>query len=400
MPQDASMIEGIQLWDGDAARGPVTLSWEGDRVAAAESSVDRHPGLSAIPGLVDTHVHLVGDASGRAADFFSWPLTTRPEEQVLHALAHARRALAGGVTTLRDLSADEVQFSLARALRDGLVEGPRVLAYGLVGMTAGHGDLFIPPAVSARKPTADGADACRALVRRWARAGADGIKVTTSGGVLSIGDRAEWRNQTDEELTAIVDEAHALGMRVAAHAHTPEGIRRALAHGVDSLEHATTITAEQADEVVERGLTIAPTLLINDRVAAGRGAGPEQAVKAQELVRRRDARLADAAARGADIVLGTDANGFHVAFGEQMTEVRAMADLFGWPAERALRAATSRAGAAVGEPGVGRLGPGSAADLVVMRGRPWERIEELDVSRIVAVVSRGRVVAGSLPRPA
>jgi len=95
-------------------------------------------------------------------------------------------------------------------------------------------------------------------------------------------------------------------------------------------------------------------------------------------------------------VLGTDANGFHVQFGEQMTEVREMARVFGWSAERALQAATSRAAATIGRDDLGRLAPGFPADFVVMRGRPWEAIDALDVDRIVAVVSRGRVVSGRL----
>ena len=96
-------------------------------------------------------------------------------------------------------------------------------------------------------------------------------------------------------------------------------------------------------------------------------------------------------------MLGTDANGFHVQFGEQVAEVRAMAHLFGWTAERALRAATSAAGRAIGRPDLGRLMVGAPADLVVLRGRPWERIDDLRVDAIVAVVSRGRVAHGSVP---
>jgi len=394
-------LTGVQLWDGEGARGLVDLSWELDGADAAITGISPaagpDSGLSVIPGLIDTHVHLVGYAGEGRADFLSWPLTTRPEEQVLHGLAHAQRALRAGITTVRDLSADDVQYSLRRGIEAGLVEGPRVLAHGMVSMTGGHGDLFIPPAVAERKSVADGPDACRALVRAHARAGADGIKIATSGGVLSVGDKASWRNHTDAEIAAIVDEAHALGMPVAAHAHTAEGIERALAAGVDSIEHGTLLDAELAARVVAAGVTVAPTLLINDRIAAGRGASPEQAGKAAELVVRRDALLRSAADAGVDFVLGTDANGAHVAFGEELNEVRRMAEVFGWSAERALAAATSRAAATIGRASsLGRIAPGLLADLVVLRGRPWERIEELDAARVVAVVSRGRVVAGAL----
>jgi imidazolonepropionase-like amidohydrolase len=408
-----------ELWDGTAARGTVTLDWTVDgtdgtisglRPLGDGGTASARPepggvdgslpaGYSIIPGLVDTHVHLVGHAGPGTADFLTWPLTTRPEEQTLHGLANARAALRGGVTTLRDLSADDIQFSLRRALEQGVVEGPRLQAHGMVSMTAGHGDLFTPPAFPLRKPVADGPDECRKLVRHWARAGADGIKIATSGGVLSVGDKSAWRNYTDAEIDAIVDEAHALGLRVAAHAHTEAGIDAAISHGVDSIEHGTLLNAAQSGRIAALGITVAPTLLINDRIAAGRnGVSPEQADKAAALVVERDSRMREAAELGVDFVLGTDANGHHVDFGDQMEEVRLMAATFGWTPARALEAATSRAARAIGEEGrLGVLAPGAAADFLVMAGSPWENLAELDTSRIVAVVSRGRVVAGALP---
>jgi imidazolonepropionase-like amidohydrolase len=402
-------ITDIALWDGEAPRGISTLEWtlEGTdgvltevRPTDAATATGAPTGeFSVIPGLVDTHVHLVGNAGTRPADFLTWPLTTRPEEQTLHGLANAATALRAGVTTVRDLSADDIQFSMRRAIDDAVVAGPRVLAHGMVSMTAGHGDLFIPPAYPLRKLLADGPDECRKLVRHWARAGADGVKIATSGGVLSVGDKSAWRNYTGAEIDAIVDEAHALGMRVAAHAHTIAGIDAALEHGVDSIEHGTLLSAEQAERIVAAGITVAPTLLINDRIAAGEsGVSAEQSAKAGELVERRDALMRAAADAGVDFVLGTDANGHHVRFGDQMAEVRLMASIFGWTPGRALEAATTRAARAIGrEPQLGRLAPGYLADFVVLRGQPWTDIAALDTANIVAVVSRGRVVEGALP---
>lgn len=361
---------------------------------------DVRPEFSIIPGLIDTHVHLIGYAGSETPDFLTWPLITRPEEQVLHGLNHARRALESGVTTLRDLSADEGQFSLRRAIDDGIVVGPRLQAHGMVSMTAGHGDLFIPPAFALRKPTADGPDECRKLVRHWARAGADGIKIATSGGVLSVGDKNEWRNHTRAEIAAIVDETHALGMRVAAHAHTPDGIEIALAEGVDSIEHGTLMTAEQAKVMADTGIPVAPTLLINDLIASGGGGvTAEQTAKALELTSQRDALLADAADRGVNFVLGTDANGRHVQFGDQLAEVRRMVEILKFSPSQALASATSAAAAAIGRPDLGNLAPGHKADFVIMKGRPWASIADLDRANIQAVISRGRVVAGALPEP-
>lgn len=392
-------VRGVELWDGERFHGAVDVRFrpEGRDAVVAGITPAAAGRYAAIPGLVDTHVHLIGEATGASVDFLTWPLTTRPEERVLHGLANARAALAGGVTTLRDLAADDVQFSLRRALDAGVVPGPRLLAHGMVSMTAGHADLFTPAAITDRPPVADGPDECRRLVRRWARAGADGIKIATSGGVLSVGDRSAWRNHTRAEIAAIMDEAHALGMRVAAHAHTEEGIRIALEEGADSIEHGTLLSAEQAEAAVARGVPVAPTLLINDRIAEGRGASAEQAAKARELLERRDALLVDAARRGVDFVLGTDANGFHVRFGEQMHEVRRMAALFGWSPERALVSATSAAARAVGRGDVGVVRPGAKADLVILRGRPWEDLDALTPGAIVAVISRGEVAAGAMP---
>lgn len=413
-------LNGIDLWDGRTARGRVSLTWnEGrfasgvnggataggvfDRIDTASDVSAYGPeraldGLSVVPGLIDTHVHLIGNASDTPADFLGWPLVTRPEEQVLHGLAHAQRALAAGVTTLRDLAADEIQISLRRALDAGIVTGPRLIVNGLVSMTGGHGDMFTPPAVENRKRTADGPWECRALVRHWARAGADGIKIATSGGVLSA-DRSSWRNHTGEEIDAIVDEAHALGLRVAAHAHTEEGIAIALRHGVDSIEHGTLISREQAVAATTSGVSIAPTLLINDAIAERRvPVSDDQAAKAAALINTRNELMRDAATAGADFVLGTDANGYHVGFGDQMAEVRRMGEVLGYSPERALEAATSRAAETIGLGSqVGTIDIGFGADFLVMRGRPWLDLDDLRVENIVAVVSRGIVVAGALP---
>ncbi len=342
-------------------------------------------------------MHLIGESTGARVDFLTWPLTTRAEERVLHGLANARQALAAGITTLRDLAADDVQFSLRRALDAGVVPGPRLLAHGMVGMTGGHADLFTPPAIVERPPVADGPDACRRLVRHWGRAGADGIKIATSGGVLSVGDRPSWRGYTRDEIAAIIDEAHALGMRVAAHAHSEAGIEVAIVEGVDSIEHGTLITSDQAVRAAAAGVTVAPTLLINDRIAQGRGASTEQTGKARELVAQRDERLRAAAGLGVDFVLGTDANGFHVRLGEQAAELRRMAQVLGWSPERTLAAATSRAADAIGRPDLGRLAPGAKADLLIVAGRPWEDLDALRPERMVAVICRGEVVAGALP---
>jgi imidazolonepropionase-like amidohydrolase len=415
-------IEGISLWDGTASRGVGSISWTGDRIDAIEtaaasdtrstvsdSAAHTDAGnttgtstakFSIIPGLIDTHVHLGGYAGPANVDWISWPLMTPWEEQVFHIAANAHQAARNGVTTLRDLAGDGRQLAVKRAFDQGIQQGPRILVHGPVGMTAGHGDLFSPPHYPHRTRTADSPDECRKLVREYARAGVDGIKIFTSGGVLSTGDKVEWRNQTTEEIATTLDEAHALGLKVAAHSHTTEGNQIALDAGVDSLEHGTGITEEQWPALLERNISVAPTLMINDVIAEARiPVSDEAQEKAQAVVAERNTNFAAAGRAGVRFVLGTDANGIFVKFGDQMEEVRLMAEMFGWSAERALQSATSDAADAIGMADrVGTLATGLGADFVVLKGRPWEDITQLRTDNIVAVVSRGVVVFGELPQ--
>jgi imidazolonepropionase-like amidohydrolase len=396
-------VERIRMWDGHRDLGVATITWSGDEILEIRPEPDAteaDAGLSLIPGLVDTHVHLDGHAGDEPPGWHSnWSLVTPPEELVFHIAANAQRAMRAGVTTLRELGGDERALAVSRVFDQGIQVGPRLVVHCQVGMTAGHGDLFIPPQYPHRRPVADSPDECRKLVRTWARKGAHGIKIHVSGGVLSQGDKVGWRNQTVDEIRTTIDEAHALGMPVAAHSHSQPTAKLALDEGVDSIEHGTGLDAELWPLAVERGITVAPTLLINDRLADGTiPVGAEAQEKAAAVVEERDRNFGGAAAAGVRFVLGTDANGVMVRFGEQHEEVHRMREIFDWTPERTLVAATSDAAAAVGlGDRIGTLAPGYGADLVIIRGRPWERIEDLHRDAIVAVVSRGRVVAGALP---
>ena len=395
-----SSLSRVAIWDGTRAVGRGSIAWNGDRITSVEAGGDETPRYAVIPGLVDTHVHLGGYAGPGEQPWGSpWSLVTPDTEKVFHIAEQAQRAMRAGVTTVRDLAGDALQLSVSRVFDDGVQVGPRVRVHGQVGMTAGHGDLFIPPHYPHRDPVADSPDECRKLVRQWARQGAHGIKIYASGGVLSMGDRVGWRNQTIEEIRTTIDEAHALGMPVAAHSHDADSARRALEAGVDSIEHGTGLDASLWPLATSRDVPVAPTLLINDRLADGTvPVGAEAREKAQAVVAERDGNFAGAAAAGVRFVLGTDANGVMVRFGEQHREVRLMAQTFGWTAERALVSATSDAADAIGlGDRVGRLEPGYGADFIVVDGRPWEDVSHLAAERIVGVVSRGRLVSGSLP---
>lgn len=396
------VLTNVTLWDGRDDLGTGSIAWRGDEITEVRPAGDgAEARYSVIPGLIDTHVHLASHAGDEPPGWdSSWSLVTPPEELVFHIAANAQKAMRHGVTTLRDLAGDARQLAVSRVFDQGIQVGPRLLVHGQVGMTAGHGDLFIPPHYPHRDPVADSPDECRKLVRQWARQGAHGIKIYVSGGVLSTGDRIGWRNQTLAEIRTTIDEAHALGMPVAAHSHNKDSARTAVVEGVDSLEHGTGLDAELWPLARERDLPVAPTLLINDRLADGTvPVSAEARRKARAVVAERDANFGGAAAAGVRFVLGTDANGVMVQFGDQLEETRRMREAFSWTDERTLRAATSDAAAAIGlGDRVGSLAPGLGADLVVLDGRPWQDISCLRAESIVAVVCRGRVVAGALPR--
>jgi len=397
----ARSLDGITVWNGTAALGTSSVSWSGDSITSVESrATDRWPGYSLIPGLVDTHVHLDSYAGAGSVNGTAWTLITPPEERTLHIAGNAQANARAGVTTMRDLAGDQLQLAVGRAFDDGVIQGPRLLTHGQVGMTAGHGDLFIPPRFPHRRPVADSPDECRKLVRTWAREGAAGIKIYTSGGVLSMGDKVGWRNQTNAEISATIDEAHALGMPVAAHTHTAEGIEIALELGADSIEHGTGLAQQHIARLLKRNMSIAPTLMINDIIAEARvPVSAEAQEKAKAVVAERDLFFPQAGAAGVRFVLGTDASGIFVRFGDQLEEVRLMKRMFGWSAERALVAATSDAADALAMGStVGHIAPGFGADFVIVKGRPWENIDDLRSENVTAVVSRGAVIAGELPR--
>jgi len=354
-------------------------------------------GRTVLPGLIDAHVHLLSAAGVERPDVHLWNVLTPVEEQTLHAAANARRALHAGVTTVRDAAGAGPEVALKRAIDAGVAEGARVLVAGFVGMTAGHGDLMTPATLPNRLfRVADGVDECRKLVREYARMGVDWIKICTSGGTLSLGDEGEWRNYTRAEVAAIVDEAHALGKRVAAHAHTPRGARVAIEAGVDTLEHGSGLDEELAALMLERGTVLCPTLSIAEYVrvhGAERGLPEESLRKGRELYERRLAAVRTAYEAGVPLIMGTDSNNT-MPFGRHGSELRLLHELIGVPPAEAIVAATSRAATALGIGAkTGTLEPGKWADLLVVDGDPLADLGVLaDPKRLVTVFQAGRRV--------
>lgn len=354
-------------------------------------------GRTIMPGLIDGHVHLLSYAGTGTKDIHLWNVTTFVEEQTLHAAANALTALRCGVTTVRDMAGSRPEVAVKHAIDDGVLYGARVVASGFVGMTAGHGDLFCPAAIERRlwQPV-DGPHECRKLVRQYARDGVDFIKICTSGGVLSVGDKAEWRNFTIEETNAIVDEAHALGMRVAAHAHTRSGIRQALDAGVDTLEHGSDLDDNLIEMLIERGTFLCPTLAISEYILTNgeeRGVPTESLAKAHRMRERQVASLRAAWEAGVRFFMGTDScNTF--AFGSHAWELELMCRYLGMSAMDAIVCATSNAAAALdlGDT-TGRITHGFAADLLIVDGNPLDDITCFQrPERILGTFRDGRLV--------
>jgi len=406
--QGTALVGGTVIDGTGAPARKATVVIDGDRIASVGPVVPEGArrvdvsGRTVMPGLIDAHVHLLSYAGEGRRDVHMWSVATFDEEQVLHGAANARKALLAGFTTVRDMAGGRAEISLKHALDEFVLEGARVVAAGFVGMTGGHGDLFKPPAIE-RRPyaVADGVDACRRAVRRHARDGADLIKICTSGGVLSLGDKSEWRNYTDEETRAIVDEAHALAMRVSAHAHTRDGIAQALDAGVDSIEHGSRLDAELAKRMAASGTRLCLTLSIHEQIrlhGKERGVPAASLEKAEALHAGRitAGRLAKEA--GVRIFAGTDSSNV-LPFGLHARELELLHREIGLTPMEAIVAATRDAAEAVGlGDRTGTIEPGKWADLLVVDGDPLADLSVLrDQARIRSVYREGRLLVDRAP---
>jgi imidazolonepropionase-like amidohydrolase len=359
-------------------------------------------GKTVMPGLIDGHVHLLANAGSVRQDIHLWNFTTFIEEQTLHAARNTVIALHAGVTTVRDMAGSRPEISVKHAVDDFIVSGARVIASGFVGMTAGHGDMFGPPAFERRMwHTADGGDECRRLVREYARDGVDFIKICTSGGVLSRGDRPDWRNYSPEETSAIVTESHALGMRVAAHAHTESGIRQAIEGGVDTIEHGSHLTAELAALMASRGIWLCPTLTLANYITEQgetRGVPKESLEKGAKTHEALLESLRTARREGVSIFAGTDSCNT-MAFGAHAKELELLQSALGLSGSETIAMATQNTSAAIGlGERTGSVAAGRWADLLVIDGDPLADCRVLqDRDRISLVIRDGKILVSRMP---
>ncbi len=379
----------------------VTVVTEHDRIAAiTEDRVAKVPrdavkvdarGLTVLPGLIDCHVHL---CLGAEPDVVRTVQEEAPAYTLIKAIGFARATLEAGITTVRDLGfRDHSVFALQRAIESGVVPGPRILPAGLaICMTGGHA-YFV-----ARQ--ADGPDEVARAVREQLAAGAQIIKFIASGGVLTTGTSPEAAQMTVEELTAGMAEARRAGRRIAAHAHSAEGMKIAIRAGTHSIEHATLMDEAAAALMRDHGVFMVPTLSALATTAEhGLPCGiPEPVVqKAQGMRARHEASFKNAHMSGIRIAMGTDAGTPFNHHGENAQELERMVSLGMSPLE-AIAAATSQAAMLLGiQDSVGTVEAGKIADLLIVEGDPIKKITLLrDRDRIAGVMQAGKFVSGPL----
>jgi imidazolonepropionase-like amidohydrolase len=383
------------------AAGPSTITIVDGRIQSVVDGLTPLPAgarlidlsnRTVLPGLIDMHVHLSGDPGG---DYWREAVDT-DEYAALLGAKNARLTLRAGFTTVRDLgSPPNVGFALARATAEGLIPGPRIVASGPpISIIGGHGDVtgFRPEVIEALSAhnTCTGAVQCAERVRELARAGAQVIKFTATGGVLSQQARGLEAHFTDEEMRAIVTTAHSLGLRVAAHAHGARGIEAAARAGVDSIEHGTFADAAAIEAMRRAGSAFVPTLMAYTGIREGLAQNrftPPVAAKVRETLELvgRAARAARAA--GVPIVFGTDAAVYE--HGRNAQEFAQLVDLVGMSPAEALASATTGAARLLGmESEIGRIAPGYSADLIAVDGDPIADIRRLEHVEFAMV--RGR----------
>jgi len=385
------------------ARGPSTITITDGRITGiADGLVAAPPGArlidlstrTVLPGLIDAHVHLAGDPGGDFRD----EAVDSDEWAAMLGVKNARITARAGFTTVRDVGSPPlVGFALRRATEQGIIPGPRILSSGpAISIVGGHGDVSgFRPEVNAAlgvSNTCTGAQQCAERVRQFARAGADLIKITATGGVLSQQGRGLGQHFTDAELAAIVDTAHSLGLKVAAHAHGARGIEAAARAGVDSIDHGTFADAAAIAAMKATGSYMVPTLMAFTGIRERLGKGiytPTVEAKVRETlsVVGRAARAARAA--GVTIAFGTDSAVYE--HGRNAEEFALLVALAGMSPAEAIRSATTDAARLLGlENEIGRIAPGMSADLIAVTGDPLADVRVLE--RVVYVMVRGRTI--------
>lgn len=409
-------IDCGQLIDVKAGRllSQMTVLVEGSRITAVQRRSEpltegtrriALPDSTCLPGLIDMHVHLSGETAPQVESLRE-ELQDDPADAAFRSVALAERTLLAGFTTVRDLGgADGVNLAMKRAIAAGEIKGPRIYTAGhIISTTGGHGDpsnrlsqkwvnaLGIPgPMLGVVNGPIEAAEAVRARYKE----GADLIKITATGGVLSQAASGQNAQFNDEELKAVVATAKDYGFRVAAHAHGAEGMKRALRAGVDSIEHGTYMDDEAIALFKKTGAWYVPTIsagrYVADKAKLPDYYSPLVRPKAAAIGPLIQATFARAYKAGVKIAFGTDAAVF--PHGDNGKEFAYMVEA-GMPPLEAIRAATLSAAELLRAPlPLGSLEAGFAADLIAVPGDPLTDISALQ--RVAFVMKDGVVYKSS-----
>ena len=393
------VLKAARLFDGksNALVTPGVVVVTDGKIVAAGTSAAIPAGAEMIdlgdatllPGFIDAHTHLTMMYSEDYKQERLDPLEKTIAERALDASVNARVTLMAGITTVRDVgSSDYLDVGLRNAIRNGKVPGPRMLVtVHALSATGGHCDFsqgfregLFGHESGPLEGVVNGADQGRYAVRLDHKYGADMIKVCATGGVLSPTDDVDTPQLTQEELNAIVDEAHALRRKTAAHAHGAEGAKRAIRAGIDSIEHGTFLDDEALDMMKQRGTFLVPTLMakqgLQERIDKGIYIPPAILAKAKVAIASIHQTFQRALAKGVKIGLGTDAAVY--PHGRNVEEFHQMTDL-GMKSIDALKAGTSMDAELLGlADKIGTLEAGKIADVVAVPGDPVQNIRQTE----------------------
>jgi imidazolonepropionase-like amidohydrolase len=349
-----------------------------------------------LPGLIDTHTHITGDPTTPPYHGYGISLP----RAALKGAANARVTLAAGVTTIRNVGADGfTDVALRDAINDGDVPGPRMFVSGpALGITGGHCDdnLLAPEFKYESEGVANGVDGVRVAVRRNVKYGVDLIKYCGTGGVFSKGDTPGGQQYTVEEVTALIDEAHMHGRRVAVHAHGASGIEVAIRAGVDTVEHASLIDDEGIALAKQNGTFLSMDIYNTDYTQSEgpkRGELAEFLRKDREIGETQRENFRKAVKAGVKLTMGTDAGVY--PHGDNPKQLAVMVR-YGMTPMQALQAATI-----VGADALGKkddlvvIAPGHFADIIAVRGDPLADIREME--RVRFVMKGGAIFRGDIP---